>query len=140
MRLPQNKFLSTNQIGLCSWRNILGSCFHMTAQLSMTFLALWVHHAQCKLDVVNRLFLRLTKRLICKFFCENSQVVYFDIRLSRSNGELRTIYIKYDPSCEIIVLYQSIHQFFLGGLPWFLEKTHFKGRVFMTHPTKAIYR
>ena len=29
---------------------------------------------------------------------------------------------------------------YLGGLPWFLEKTHFKGRVFMTHPTKAIYR
>ena len=30
--------------------------------------------------------------------------------------------------------------FYSGGLPWFLEKTHFKGRVFMTHPTKAIYR
>ena len=27
-----------------------------------------------------------------------------------------------------------------GGLPWFLNKTQFKGRVFMTYATKAIYR
>ncbi|KAI8420525.1 hypothetical protein MSG28_008997 [Choristoneura fumiferana] len=27
-----------------------------------------------------------------------------------------------------------------GALPWFLTKTSFKGRVFMTHATKAIYR
>lgn len=27
-----------------------------------------------------------------------------------------------------------------GALPWFLQKTSFKGRCFMTHATKAIYR
>ncbi|KAK1874679.1 Cleavage and polyadenylation specificity factor subunit 3 [Dissostichus eleginoides] len=27
-----------------------------------------------------------------------------------------------------------------GALPWFLQKTSFKGRTFMTHATKAIYR
>ena len=27
-----------------------------------------------------------------------------------------------------------------GALPWFLEKTAFKGRCFMTHASKAIYR
>jgi len=27
-----------------------------------------------------------------------------------------------------------------GAVPYFLEKTEFKGRIFMTHPTKAIYK
>ena len=27
-----------------------------------------------------------------------------------------------------------------GAVPYFLEKTNFKGKCFMTYPTKAIYR
>lgn len=27
-----------------------------------------------------------------------------------------------------------------GALPWFLEKTEFKGKCYMTHATKAIYK
>lgn len=36
--------------------------------------------------------------------------------------------------------YFSFHLDHCGGLPWFLEKTTFQGRCFMTHATKAIYR
>lgn len=34
----------------------------------------------------------------------------------------------------------SFHLDHSGALPWFLQKTSFKGRCFMTHATKAIYR
>ena len=36
--------------------------------------------------------------------------------------------------------YFSFHLDHCGALPWFLEKTAFRGRCFMTHATKAIYR
>lgn len=36
--------------------------------------------------------------------------------------------------------YASFHLDHCGALPWFLQKTSFKGRCFMTHATKAIYR
>ncbi|XP_066917149.1 cleavage and polyadenylation specificity factor subunit 3-like [Clytia hemisphaerica] len=45
-----------------------------------------------------------------------------------------------DPKEVDLLLISHFHLDHCGGLPWFLEKTHFKGRVFMTHPTKAIYR
>ncbi|CAI8036087.1 Cleavage and polyadenylation specificity factor subunit 3 [Geodia barretti] len=39
-----------------------------------------------------------------------------------------------------LLLITHFHLDHCGALPWFLEKTTFKGRVFMTHATKAIYR
>ncbi|XP_065844636.1 cleavage and polyadenylation specificity factor subunit 3-like [Oscarella lobularis] len=39
-----------------------------------------------------------------------------------------------------ILLVSHFHLDHCGALPWFLEKTTFKGRVFMTHASKAIYR
>ncbi|XP_077977969.1 cleavage and polyadenylation specificity factor subunit 3-like [Glandiceps talaboti] len=39
-----------------------------------------------------------------------------------------------------LLLVSHFHLDHCGALPWFLEKTTFKGRVFMTHATKAIYR
>lgn len=36
--------------------------------------------------------------------------------------------------------FTSFHLDHCGALPWFLQKTSFKGRTFMTHATKAIYR
>ena len=39
-----------------------------------------------------------------------------------------------------ILLITHFHLDHCGALPWFLKKTTFKGRVFMTHATKAIYR
>lgn len=40
----------------------------------------------------------------------------------------------------LIYLHISFHLDHCGALPWFLQKTSFKGRTFMTHATKAIYR
>ena len=34
----------------------------------------------------------------------------------------------------------SFHMDHAASLPYVLAKTNFKGRVFMTHPTKAIYK
>lgn len=34
----------------------------------------------------------------------------------------------------------SFHLDHAAALPYFMEKTTFKGKVFMTHPTKAIYK
>lgn len=39
-----------------------------------------------------------------------------------------------------ILLISHFHLDHCGALPWFLTKTTFKGRCFMTHATKAIYR
>ncbi|KRX94364.1 Cleavage and polyadenylation specificity factor subunit 3, partial [Trichinella pseudospiralis] len=43
--------------------------------------------------------------------------------------------------CEKVdlLLVTHFHLDHCGGLPWFLEKTTFRGRCFMTHATKAIY-
>ncbi|XP_044745051.1 cleavage and polyadenylation specificity factor 73 [Coccinella septempunctata] len=39
-----------------------------------------------------------------------------------------------------LLLISHFHLDHCGALPWFLLKTNFKGRCFMTHATKAIYR
>ncbi|XP_038582301.1 cleavage and polyadenylation specificity factor subunit 3-like [Micropterus salmoides] len=39
-----------------------------------------------------------------------------------------------------LLLISHFHLDHCGALPWFLQKTSFKGRTFMTHATKAIYR
>lgn len=39
-----------------------------------------------------------------------------------------------------LLLVSHFHLDHCGSLPWFLQKTAFKGRCFMTHATKAIYR
>lgn len=45
-----------------------------------------------------------------------------------------------DPSTIDVLLVTHFHLDHAASLPYFLEKTNFKGRVFMTHATKAIYR
>lgn len=45
-----------------------------------------------------------------------------------------------DPSKIDLLLITHFHIDHAAGLPYFLEKTSFKGRVFMTHPTKAIFK
>ncbi len=39
-----------------------------------------------------------------------------------------------------LIVYPSFHIDHAGSLPYVLAKTNFRGRVFMTHPTKAIYK
>ncbi|GBG80885.1 hypothetical protein CBR_g31441 [Chara braunii] len=45
-----------------------------------------------------------------------------------------------DPSTVDVLLITHCHLDHSASLPYFLEKTTFKGRVFMTHATKAIYK
>eukprot|EP01137_Pigoraptor_chileana_P037379 Opistho-2@34374 len=45
-----------------------------------------------------------------------------------------------DPETIDLLLVSHFHLDHCAALPYFLSKTTFKGRVFMTHPTKAIYR
>jgi len=45
-----------------------------------------------------------------------------------------------DPASVDIVLITHFHLDHAAGLPFFMEKTNFRGKVFMTHPTKAIYK
>ncbi|XP_077238505.1 cleavage and polyadenylation specificity factor subunit 3-I-like [Tasmannia lanceolata] len=45
-----------------------------------------------------------------------------------------------DPESIDVLLVTHFHLDHAASLPYFLEKTTFKGRVFMTHATKAIYK
>ncbi|XP_050730774.1 cleavage and polyadenylation specificity factor subunit 3-like [Eriocheir sinensis] len=45
-----------------------------------------------------------------------------------------------DPEQIDLMLVSHFHLDHAGGLPWFLMRTKFKGRCYMTHPTKAIYK
>eukprot|EP01080_Neovahlkampfia_damariscottae_P008994 gene8994-1093_t len=45
-----------------------------------------------------------------------------------------------DPSEIDLVLVSHFHLDHCGAVPYFLEKTTFKGKCYMTHPTKAIYK
>ena len=45
-----------------------------------------------------------------------------------------------DLSTVDLLLITHFHMDHCGAVPYFTEKTNFKGRVFMTHPTKAIYK
>ena len=57
---------------------------------------------------------------------------------------LPSLVLTIQPICQPKTIIQycicSFHLDHAGGLPWFLQKTPFKGRVFMTHATKAVYR
>ncbi|KAG9294026.1 hypothetical protein G9A89_019364 [Geosiphon pyriformis] len=49
-------------------------------------------------------------------------------------------YDEIDPSTVDVLLISHFHLDHAASLPYFMEKTTFDGRVFMTHPTKAIYK
>jgi cleavage and polyadenylation specificity factor subunit 3 len=49
-------------------------------------------------------------------------------------------YDEYDLSTVDILLISHFHLDHAASLPYVMTKTNFRGRVFMTHPTKAIYR
>ncbi|GAB7341855.1 hypothetical protein MBLNU457_g0174t1 [Dothideomycetes sp. NU457] len=49
-------------------------------------------------------------------------------------------YDEFDLSTVDILLITHFHMDHAASLPYVLAKTNFRGRVFMTHPTKAIYK
>ena len=46
----------------------------------------------------------------------------------------------HDPAAVDLVLVTHFHLDHCGSLPYYTEKTDFKGRVFMTHATKAVMK
>jgi cleavage and polyadenylation specificity factor subunit 3 len=49
-------------------------------------------------------------------------------------------YDEFDLSTVDVLLISHFHLDHAASLPYVMTKTNFKGRVFMTHPTKAIYK
>lgn len=49
-------------------------------------------------------------------------------------------YDEFDLSTVDVLLISHFHLDHASSLPYVMSKTTFKGRVFMTHPTKAIYK
>ncbi|KAA8907537.1 beta-lactamase-like protein [Sphaerosporella brunnea] len=49
-------------------------------------------------------------------------------------------YDEFDLSTVDVLLISHFHLDHAASLPYVMSKTNFKGRVFMTHPTKAIYK
>jgi len=45
-----------------------------------------------------------------------------------------------DPASVDLLLVSHFHLDHAAALPYFLEKTEFKGKTYMTHPTKSIYK
>ncbi|CAN0059358.1 unnamed protein product, partial [Phaeothamnion confervicola] len=46
----------------------------------------------------------------------------------------------FEPSEVDLLIVSHFHLDHAAALPYFTEKTDFKGRIFMTHPTKAVMR
>lgn len=73
-------------------------------------------------------------------FCDKT--VMFDCGIHPAfNGLVSLPYFdEIDPSKIDLLLVTHFHLDHCGALPYFLEKTEFNGKCFMTHPTKAIYK
>ncbi|GMH06756.1 hypothetical protein Nepgr_008596 [Nepenthes gracilis] len=78
----------------------------------------------------------------CVYMCYKGKTVLFDcgIHLAYSGMAALPYFDEIDPSTIDVLLVTHFHLDHAASLPYFLEKTTFKGRVFMTHATKAIYR
>ncbi|XP_038989573.1 cleavage and polyadenylation specificity factor subunit 3-I-like isoform X1 [Phoenix dactylifera] len=78
----------------------------------------------------------------CVYMSYKGKTVLFDcgIHLAYSGMAALPYFDEIDPSTIDVLLVTHFHLDHAASLPYFLEKTTFKGRVFMTHATKAIYR
>ena len=68
--------------------------------------------------------------------------ILFDcgIHLGFSGMSALPYFDEIDPSTLDVLLITHFHLDHAASLPYFLEKTTFRGRVFMTYATKAIYK
>ena len=66
--------------------------------------------------------------------------VMFDCGIHPAHSGLQSFpfFDEIDPSTVDLLLITHFHMDHCGAVPYFTEKTNFKGRVFMTHPTKAV--
>ncbi|KAL5554216.1 hypothetical protein UlMin_041617 [Ulmus minor] len=78
----------------------------------------------------------------CVYMHYKGKTVLFDcgIHLAYSGMAALPYFDEIDPSTVDVLLVTHFHLDHAASLPYFLEKTTFKGRVFMTYATKAIYK
>lgn len=70
------------------------------------------------------------------------KTVMLDCGLHPSDNDFSCLpfFDKIDPSEVDLLLVTHFHLDHCGSVPYFLQKTSFKGRTIMTYPTKAIYK
>ncbi|KAL1828326.1 hypothetical protein DCAR_0207532 [Daucus carota subsp. sativus] len=78
----------------------------------------------------------------CVYMTFKGKTVLFDCGIHPAYSGMAALpyFDEIDPSTIDVLLITHFHLDHAASLPYFLEKTTFKGRVFMTHATKAIYK
>ncbi|KMT00839.1 hypothetical protein BVRB_9g221140 [Beta vulgaris subsp. vulgaris] len=78
----------------------------------------------------------------CVYMSYKGKTVLFDCGIHPAYSGMAALpyFDEIDPSTIDVVLVTHFHLDHAASLPYFLEKTTFKGKVYMTHATKAIYR
>ncbi|KAG0473312.1 hypothetical protein HPP92_014688 [Vanilla planifolia] len=78
----------------------------------------------------------------CVYMSYRGKTILFDCGIHPAYSGMAALpyFDEIDPSAIDVLLVTHFHLDHAASLPYFLEKTTFKGRVFMTHATKAIYR
>ncbi|XP_043695287.1 cleavage and polyadenylation specificity factor subunit 3-I [Telopea speciosissima] len=78
----------------------------------------------------------------CVYMSFKGKTVLFDCGIHPAYSGMAALpyFDEIDPSTIDVLLVTHFHLDHAASLPYFLEKTTFKGRVFMTHATKAIYK
>jgi cleavage and polyadenylation specificity factor subunit 3 len=78
----------------------------------------------------------------CHIISYKGKTVMLDAGVHPAYSGLASLpfYDEYDLSTVDILLISHFHLDHAASLPYVMQHTNFKGRVFMTHPTKAIFR
>ncbi|XAR49373.1 hypothetical protein NMG60_11032556 [Bertholletia excelsa] len=78
----------------------------------------------------------------CVYMSYKGKTVLFDCGIHPAYPGMAALpyFDEIDPSAIDVLLVTHFHLDHAASLPYFLEKTTFRGRVFMTHATKAIYK
>ncbi|XP_061990146.1 cleavage and polyadenylation specificity factor subunit 3-I-like isoform X1 [Rosa rugosa] len=78
----------------------------------------------------------------CVYMSYKGKNVLFDCGINPAFSGMAALpyFDEIDPSTIDVLLITHFHLDHAASVPYFLEKTTFKGRVFMTYATKAIYR
>ncbi|KAL8502437.1 hypothetical protein ACS0TY_021542 [Phlomoides rotata] len=78
----------------------------------------------------------------CVYMTYKGKTVLFDCGIHPGFSGMSALpyFDEIDPESVDVLLITHFHLDHAASLPYFLEKTKFKGRVFMTHATKAIYK
>ncbi|KAG7976191.1 hypothetical protein I3843_06G137800 [Carya illinoinensis] len=78
----------------------------------------------------------------CVYMSYKGKTVLFDCGINPAFSGMAALpyFDEIDPSTIDVLLITHFHLDHAASLPYFVEKITFRGRVFMTYPTKAIYK